>query len=116
MASSLSSSSKYSSSGKRSRSESAGEVWVENQSALQFILPGTHATIFPWIAPPIGLPVDVLIKMRSELFTIFHYVVSTHVTGRRSWSLDRCFSRSSASSEQQKQHFLFTPTGIFGDY
>ncbi|KZV71477.1 hypothetical protein PENSPDRAFT_405107 [Peniophora sp. CONT] len=40
----------------------------------QFVLPGTHATIFPWAAPSIGVPLDVLKDMRTQLLQILHEI------------------------------------------
>lgn len=36
----------------------------------KYSLPGTHATIFPWVAP-VGLSTDVLLNMRDKLQNIF---------------------------------------------
>lgn len=36
----------------------------------QFVLPGTHATFFPW-CPPQGVPLDILQEMRDQLYGIF---------------------------------------------
>ncbi len=35
-----------------------------------FVLPGTHAGIFPWVPPPCGIPAEVLEGMRKGLLEI----------------------------------------------
>ncbi|KAI9056363.1 hypothetical protein FKP32DRAFT_1456510 [Trametes sanguinea] len=44
---------------------------------LSFILPGAHSIILPWVPPP-HTPEEVLIKMRSKLFSIMHDQVCAH--------------------------------------
>ncbi len=34
------------------------------------VLPGTHSSIFPWIPPTIGIPLEVLERMREKLIGI----------------------------------------------
>ena len=40
---------------------------------VTFVLPGTHATFFPW-SPPQGIPLDALKKMRDRLDAVFQEV------------------------------------------
>ncbi|KZV77300.1 hypothetical protein PENSPDRAFT_747041 [Peniophora sp. CONT] len=40
----------------------------------RFVLPGTHATIYPWAAPYIGVPLDVLQDIRTQLLQILYGV------------------------------------------
>ncbi|KAF8658902.1 hypothetical protein AX16_001946 [Volvariella volvacea WC 439] len=47
-----------------------------------FLLPGTHGTITPWLVPILGVNVDVLRKMRSGLFDVFHRKACLHGEGR----------------------------------
>ena len=40
-----------------------------------FILPGSHAVVYPWLPPPQGIPLEVLRKMRDELLKVFHEAI-----------------------------------------
>ncbi|KAI0312925.1 hypothetical protein OF83DRAFT_1176171, partial [Amylostereum chailletii] len=45
-----------------------GELNGEDAAACpQFLLSGTHATIFPWYPPPCGIPRSILEKLETEL-------------------------------------------------
>ncbi|KAI0372409.1 hypothetical protein BV20DRAFT_1119829 [Pilatotrama ljubarskyi] len=48
---------------------------------LQFVLPGTHSIIYPWLPPAFGVPDHVLVSMRGVLFATFHRVAVEHITG-----------------------------------
>ncbi len=41
------------------------------------VLPGTHSSIFPWIPPTIGIPPEVLKRMREKLIGVLQDVVRT---------------------------------------
>ena len=57
---------------------------------MNFVLPGTHRTFFPWVPPP-GLPDSILLKLRNELLaTVRKAIVAGH---------SRHSSASSATSD-----------------
>ena len=44
---------------------------------MNFVLPGTHRTFFPWVPPP-RLPDSILLKLRNELLAACKAFVPTH--------------------------------------
>ena len=57
---------------------------------MNFVLPGTHCTFFPWVPPP-RLPDSILLKLQNELLaTARKAIVSGH---------SRHSSASSATSD-----------------
>ncbi|KAH9916958.1 uncharacterized protein BXZ73DRAFT_53519, partial [Epithele typhae] len=52
---------------------------AERESAdLQFVLPGTHSTIYPWYPPP-GLPIDMLQTIKDRLIESMKKVLETAI-------------------------------------
>lgn len=51
----------------------------EGQGPVAFLVPGTHATVFPWLPPSFGIPLSILKDMRGSLFLIFHKMLCTSV-------------------------------------
>lgn len=49
------------------------------QGPVAFLVPGTHATVFPWLPPSFGIPLSILKDMRASLFLIFHKMLCTSV-------------------------------------
>ena len=57
---------------------------------MNFVLPGTHRTFFPWVPPP-GLSDSILLKLQNELLaTVCKAIVAGH---------SRHSSASSATSD-----------------
>ncbi|KAI0356998.1 hypothetical protein OH77DRAFT_1477311 [Trametes cingulata] len=53
----------------------------EEDQKLEFVLPGTHSIIYPWLPPTFGVPDNVLASMRGALFATFHRVALEHDAG-----------------------------------
>ncbi|KAI0357016.1 hypothetical protein OH77DRAFT_1423306 [Trametes cingulata] len=53
----------------------------EEDQKLEFVLPGTHSIIYPWLPPTFGVPDHVLASMRAALLATFHRVALEHDAG-----------------------------------
>ncbi|KAI0356993.1 hypothetical protein OH77DRAFT_1588849 [Trametes cingulata] len=53
----------------------------EEDQKLEFVLPGTHSIIYPWLPPAFGVSDHVLASMRGVLFATFHRTALEHDAG-----------------------------------
>ena len=51
---------------------------LKDDHDIDFVLPGTHTTFFPWSPPP-GVPLDALRKMRDDLCVVFEELACAYV-------------------------------------
>ncbi|CDO76662.1 hypothetical protein BN946_scf184897.g1 [Trametes cinnabarina] len=71
---------------------------------ISFVLPGTHAVIFPWLPPP-GIPENALIKIREGLFGVLHARVCEPV-------VDYSSNQSSPVDEDANLDLFYNFVGI----
>ncbi|VDB91680.1 unnamed protein product [Peniophora sp. CBMAI 1063] len=64
----------------------------------RFVLPGTHATILPWTAPAVGVPLGVLREMRTRLLHILHSAASSAQSQQASNQTSPAFSSNDFES------------------
>ncbi|KAJ6618820.1 hypothetical protein B0H10DRAFT_2217314 [Mycena sp. CBHHK59/15] len=58
--------------------------FLKNDRGREFILPGTHGIIFPWIPPKHGIPVDVLDRLEKLLVLKLEEAITTHTVSSSS--------------------------------
>lgn len=64
----------------------------------EFVLPGTHATFFPW-CPPRGVPLDILKEMRDKLYDIFDFQARNFISVPPSTQTSPAMSEASLISD-----------------
>jgi hypothetical protein len=70
---------------------------------IKFVLPGTHATFYPWI-PPAGIPDEILKRLRDKLIEVIRTVIKDQLVV----SYSRQSSGADSNSEP-KDDDIFLP-------
>ena len=76
---------------------------LRNTGAPMYVLSGTHSTMFPWAAPA-NVPVEVLIKMGSQLLNI---VDKTASSGKMFPSYSNQFSPTSSTADEEEWNMKY---------